>query len=452
MAESITEGTLKQWSKQIGDYVEQDEEIATIETDKIDVAVNAPEAGTIKEYLAKEEDTVTVGQDIVMLELGGEPKGGTEEKAGQKPKEPAPSDQPSSSDPKPSTDSSESKKSSPSSEEPPPKQPEAPKKAQEPKPQKEQQPQSPRKEDTQPPPPPPKPTKKASESTDSTEAPPPYGSREERRVKMNRMRLRIAERLKQSQNTAASLTTFNEVDMSSLMQFRKTYKDEILKKSGVKLGFMGAFSRACVLAMKDVPAVNASIEGPGGGDTIVYRDYVDISVAVATEKGLVTPVVRNAESLDIIGTERKIAELGKKVGSSPSPTMIRVLIRFMQGSGQQAHNRGHGRWFLYNKQRRSLRLINGNTHHQPPPNRYIKSPTLNLQPLTTTTNTSIPPAVLGLHAIKEKPVAIAGKVEIRPMMYLALTYDHRLLDGREAVIFLVKVKEFIEDPMKMLLG
>jgi 2-oxoglutarate dehydrogenase E2 component (dihydrolipoamide succinyltransferase) len=129
---------------------------------------------------------------------------------------------------------------------------------------------------------------------------------------MNRMRLRIAERLKQSQNTAASLTTFNEVDMSALMEMRKLYKEEVLKKNGVKLGFMSAFTRACILAMKDVPAVNASIEGPNGGDTIVYRDYVDVSIAVATEKGLVTPVVRNAESLDFIGIEKAIAELGKK--------------------------------------------------------------------------------------------------------------------------------------------
>lgn len=130
---------------------------------------------------------------------------------------------------------------------------------------------------------------------------------------MNRMRLRIAERLKQSQNTAASLTTFNEVDMSNIMEFRKLYKDEILKKTGVKLGFMGAFSRAAICAMKDVPTVNASIEGPGGGDTIVYRDYVDISVAVATPKGLVTPVVRNAESMEMVQIEQEIANLGKKV-------------------------------------------------------------------------------------------------------------------------------------------
>ena len=136
---------------------------------------------------------------------------------------------------------------------------------------------------------------------------------------MNRMRLRIAERLKQSQNTAASLTTFNEVDMSSIMEFRKLYKDEILKKTGVKLGFMSAFSRACVLAMKDLPGVNASIEGLNGGDTIVYRDYVDISVAVATEKGLVTPVIRNTESMGLIEIEAAIAELGKKVWKLKKP-------------------------------------------------------------------------------------------------------------------------------------
>ena len=141
---------------------------------------------------------------------------------------------------------------------------------------------------------------------------------------MNRMRLRIAERLKQSQNTAASLTTFNEVDMSALMEFRNKYKDEILKKTGVKLGFMSAFSRACVLAMRDIPIVNASIEGPNGGDTNVYRDYVDISVAVATEKGLVTPVVRNVESLDLVGIEKSIAEMGRKVWFPGSPRCCRA--------------------------------------------------------------------------------------------------------------------------------
>ncbi|KAE8838993.1 2-oxoglutarate dehydrogenase complex E2 component [Pyrenophora teres f. teres] len=384
MAESITEGTLKQWSKQVGDYVEQDEEIATIETDKIDVAVNAPEAGTIKEFLVNEEDTVTVGQEIVRLEAGGEAPAKTEAK--DEPKEPASSEQETSSQPEGQQEKSE-----------------APKEESKPEPTKQEQKPQPTKESK------PQPPKKESKPQDEPKPATP-GSREERRVKMNRMRLRIAERLKQSQNTAASLTTFNEVDMSSIMEFRKLYKDEILKNKGVKLGFMSAFSRACILAASDVPAVNASIEGPDGGDTIVYRDYVDISVAVATEKGLVTPVVRNAESLDMVGIEKAIADLGKKARDN------KLTIEDMAGG--------------------TFTISNGGVFGS-----LMGTPIINL-PQT---------AVLGLHAIKEKPVAINGKVEIRPMMYLALTYDHRLLDGREAVTFLVKVKEYIEDPRKMLL-
>ncbi|KAJ5118527.1 hypothetical protein N7526_010164 [Penicillium atrosanguineum] len=361
MAESITEGTLKQFSKQVGDYVERDEEIATIETDKIDVSVNAPESGTIKELLVNEEDTVTVGQDLVKLELGAAPEG-EKDAAPEQPKEAA-TEKPQES----------------ATEKPQDRLP--PKKAESPKPQ------------------------------GAAESKPALGNREERRVKMNRMRLRIAERLKQSQNTAASLTTFNEVDMSSLMELRKLYKDDVLKKTGVKLGFMSAFSRACVLAMKDIPAVNASIEGPNGGDTIVYRDYVDISVAVATEKGLVTPVVRNTETMDLVGIEQSIAELGKKARDN------KLTIEDMAGG--------------------TFTISNGGVFGS-----LMGTPIINL-PQT---------AVLGLHAIKDKPVAVNGKVEIRPMMYLALTYDHRILDGREAVTFLVKVKEYIEDPRRMLLG
>lgn len=194
---------------------------------------------------------------------------------------------------------------------------------------------------------------------------------------MNRMRLRIAERLKQSQNTAASLTTFNEVDMSSLMEMRKQYKDAVLKKTGVKLGFMSAFTHACILAMKDVPAVNASIEGPNGGDTIVYRDYVDVSVAVATEKGLVTPVVRNAEALDFVGIEKAIAELGQKARDG------KLTIEDMAGG--------------------TFTISNGGVFGS-----LMGTPIINL-PQT---------AVLGLHAIKDKPVAINGKVEIRPVSFI----------------------------------
>jgi len=389
MAESITEGTLKQFSKQIGDYVEQDEEIATIETDKIDVAVNAPEAGTIKEYLVNEEDTVTVGQDLLKMELGGAPSGPKEEQAPQEAKSPASDKQETSSQP----DGGKEKEAPKQEKTPEPKKEES-KKADKPAP-------APKKDDKKPEP------KKDSKPQEESA----YGSREERRVKMNRMRLRIAERLKQSQNTAASLTTFNEVDMSALMDMRKQYKEEILKKTGVKLGFMSAFSRASVLAMKDLPSVNAAIEGPNGGDTVVYRDYVDISVAVATEKGLVTPVVRNAESMDMVGIEKAIAELGKKARDN------KLTIEDMAGG--------------------TFTISNGGVFGS-----LYGTPIINLPQA----------AVLGLHAIKERPVAVNGKVEIRPMMYLALTYDHRLLDGREAVTFLVKVKEYIEDPRKMLFG
>jgi 2-oxoglutarate dehydrogenase E2 component (dihydrolipoamide succinyltransferase) len=188
------------------------------------------------------------------------------------------------------------------------------------------------------------------------------------------MRLRIAERLKQSQNTAASLTTFNEVDMSSIIEFRKLYKEDMLKKTGVKLGFMSAFAKACVLAMKDIPAVNASIEGPGGGDTIVYRDYVDISVAVATPKGLVTPVVRNAESMDMIAIEQAIADLGKKARDG------KLTIEDMAGG--------------------TFTISNGGVFGS-----MMGTPIINL-PQT---------AVLGMHATKDRPVAINGKVEIRPV-------------------------------------
>lgn len=388
MAESISEGTLKQFSKQVGDYVEQDEEIATIETDKIDVAVNAPVAGTIKEFLANEEDTVTVGQDLVRLELGGEP-GEKKVPAKEEPKDAASAEQKTPPSQQGSAENAQSQQ---------------PKQESKPEPKKEESKPAPKKEESKPAPKKEEPKKEQTESS-------PYGSRSENRVKMNRMRLRIAERLKQSQNTAASLTTFNEVDMSQLMDLRKNYKDEILKKTGVKLGFMSAFSKAAVLAMKDVPTVNAAIEGPGGGDTIVYKDYVDISVAVATEKGLVTPVVRNAESLDMVGIEKAIADLGKKARDN------KLTIEDMAGG--------------------TFTISNGGVFGS-----MFGTPIINL-PQT---------AVLGLHAIKDKPVAINGKVEIRPMMYLALTYDHRLLDGREAVTFLVKIKEYIEDPRKMLLA
>lgn len=386
MAESITEGTLKQWTKQVGDHVEQDEEVATIETDKIDVSVNAPKSGTIVELLAKEEDTVNVGQDLFRIEPG---EGGAAPKKDEGKAAPPPEKKEEHSAPPPSA------KSEPAKE---PTTPPPPKKESADAP---NQPAARPKDD--------KPAPKAKEDASKLPPPPPAapGSRNETRVKMNRMRLRISERLKEAQNTAASLTTFNEIDMSSLMEMRKLYKDDILKNHDVKLGFMSAFAKACTLALKEIPAANASIEG----ENIVYRDYVDLSVAVATPKGLVTPVVRNAEGMSFIDIEKEIAALGKKARDG------KLTIEDMAGG--------------------SFTISNGGVFGS-----MFGTPIINLPQA----------AVLGMHAIKERPVVVNGQIVIRPIMVVALTYDHRLLDGREAVTFLVRVKEYIEDPRKMLLA
>lgn len=379
MAESITEGTLKQWSKQVGDTVNQDDEVATIETDKIDVTVNAPMSGKIVELLFSEEDTVTVGQDMFRIEPG---EGGAAS---------------SSEAPKQEKKEEESK---PAAEESKPEPPKEESKPAPPKEEKESKREEPKKEE--------KKTEKKDDKKEYKETPKPAaGSRGETRVKMNRMRLRIAERLKQSQNAAASLTTFNEIDMSSLMDMRKKYKDDILKEQGVKLGFMSAFAKACCHALREIPAANASIED----DTIVYRDYVDLSVAVATPKGLVTPVVRNAESMNFVDIEREISNLGKKARDN------KLTLEDMAGG--------------------TFTISNGGVFGS-----LYGTPIINLPQA----------AVLGMHAIKERPVVVDGKIEIRPIMVVALTYDHRLLDGREAVTFLVRVKEYVEDPRKMLLA
>ncbi|KAG6908166.1 2-oxoglutarate dehydrogenase complex E2 component [Tephrocybe rancida] len=369
MAESITEGTLKSWSKQVGDSVSADEEIATIETDKIDVSVNAPESGKIVQLLAAEEDTVTVGQDLVIIEPGEVEAAAPPAPKAEAPAESTPAESKKSQTPSPS----ESEKKPVEKKEAPKKEAAAPKK----------------------------------EKEAAPVARPTPGSRNETRVKMNRMRLRIAERLKESQNAAASLTTFNEIDMSSLMEMRKKFKDQVLKEHEVKLGYMSAFAKACTLALKEIPAANASIEG----EEIVYRDYVDLSVAVATPKGLVTPVVRNTETMNFVDIEKEIAFLGKKARDG------KLTLEDMAGG--------------------TFTISNGGVFGS-----LYGTPIINLPQS----------AVLGMHAIKEKPVVVNGQIVIRPIMVVALTYDHRLLDGREAVTFLVKVKDYLEDPRKMLLA
>lgn len=377
MAESLTEGSLKEFTKKVGDYIAADELLATIETDKIDVEVNAPISGIITKLNFQPEDTVTVGEELAQIEPGEAP---ATPAAGSGSDAATAADASAAS----STSTETSKQQAASSPSPAP--------------------ATETKKET---PPPAAPEKKAASPVNTASQSFTPFPRNENKVKMNRMRLRIAERLKESQNTAASLTTFNEVDMSALLEMRKLYKDEIIKKTGVKFGFMGLFSKACTLAAKDIPAINAAIEG----DHIVYRDYTDISVAVATPKGLVTPIVRNAESLSVLEIEQEIARLSQKARDG------KLTLEDMTGG--------------------TFTISNGGVFGS-----LYGTPIINM-PQT---------AVLGLHGVKERPVTVNGQIVSRPMMYLALTYDHRLLDGREAVTFLKTVKELVEDPRKMLLA
>ena len=223
---------------------------------------------------------------------------------------------------------------------------------------------------------------------------------------MTRLRKTIALRLKESQNTAAQLTTFNEVDMTAVMGLRATYKDAFEKKHGVKLGFMGFFTKAVVAALKELPNVNAEIEG----DNIIYKNYYDIGIAVSTERGLVVPVVRDADHLSLAGIEKAIADFGTRARDN------KLKLEELQGG--------------------TFSITNGGVFGS-----LMSTPILN----------SPQSGILGMHKIQPRPMAIGDKIEIRPMMYLALSYDHRIVDGREAVTFLVKVKENLEDPQRLLL-
>ncbi|KAI9209130.1 uncharacterized protein BJ171DRAFT_488600 [Polychytrium aggregatum] len=377
MAESISEGTLSKIHKKIGDFVARDEPIATIETDKVDITVNASESGTVLEWFAAEGDTIEVGNDLYRIELGTAPA------AGAAP--PKPAEAPKAEAPKPAAPAAAPPK-------PAAKPAAAPAPAAAPK---AAAPAAPS---------PPKPAAPVVFADDEAGILP--GSRDERRVKMNRMRLKISQRLKESQNTAASLTTFNEIDMSNLIEMRNKYKDLVLEKHGVKLGFMSAFLKASSAALRAVPEVNARIEG----DEIVYADYADISVAVATPKGLVTPALRNVESMSWVQVEKAMAALAKKAKEN------NITLEDLAGG--------------------TFTISNGGVFGS-----LYGTPIIN-QPQS---------AILGMHAVKERAVVVKGQVVSRPMMYVALTYDHRLVDGREAVTFLVKIKEAIEDPRRLLL-
>ncbi|KPP60546.1 dihydrolipoyllysine-residue succinyltransferase-like [Scleropages formosus] len=383
-AESVTEGDVR-WEKAVGDTVSEDEVVCEIETDKTSVQVPSPAAGVIEALLVPDGGKVEGGTPLFKLRKGA---------AAAKAPEP----------PRAAVAEAEAPAAVPPPPPPPPSAAAAPP-AVGPIP-------------SSMPPVPPIPgqaidTKPVS-AVKPTAAPVAHpeavakASRSEHRVKMNRMRLRIAQRLKEAQNTCAMLTTFNEVDMSNIQEMRKVHKDAFLKKHGIKLGFMSAFVKAAAHALLDQPAVNAVID-----DTtkeIVYRDYVDISVAVATPKGLVVPVIRGVEGMNFADIERTINELGEKARKNE------LAVEDMDGG--------------------TFTISNGGVFGS-----LFGTPIIN------------PPqsAILGMHGIFDRPVAVGGKVEIRPMMYVALTYDHRLIDGREAVTFLRKIKAVVEDPRVLLL-
>ncbi|CAN6251683.1 unnamed protein product [Urochloa humidicola] len=364
MGESVTDGTIANFLKKPGDRVEADEPIAQIETDKVTINVASPEAGVIEKFIANEGDTVTPGTKVAVISKSAIPN----EAHVSPPEETSRKETP----PPPPAEKDKVEEKSPKVE---------PVKKQEPK-------------LTTPP---------LKSSPSEPQLPP---KERERRVPMPRLRKRIANRLKDSQNTFAMLTTFNEVDMTNMMKLRSDYKDKFVEKHGVKLGLMSCFVKAAVSALQNQPVVNAVIDG----DDIIYRDYIDISVAVGTSKGLVVPVIRDTDRMNFADIEKGINNLAKKANAGA------LSIDEMAGG--------------------TFTISNGGVYGS-----LISTPIIN------------PPqsSILGMHSIVQRPMVVDGKIAARPMMYLALTYDHRLVDGREAVLFLRRIKDVVEDPRRLLL-
>lgn len=374
LGESITEATIAKWFKAEGDAVMEDEPICELETDKVAMEVNAPKAGVLSKILAAEGAEVAIGDAIAEITVGAAP-------AKQEPKE-----EPAAAPPEPKK--SEEKILSPS----------AKRLAQEKNVPVESLSGTGKdgrvtKEDVQ-------------DAVIAPAAKPSAPRGGEERVKMTRMRKRIGERLKEAQNTAAMLTTFNEVDMTSVMTARARNKELFEKKHGVRLGFMSFFIKASVHALKEIPSVNAEIDG----DEIIYKNHYDMGVAVSTETGLLVPVLRDADQKSYAQIEAEIADFGARARSGD------IKLDELQGG--------------------TFSLSNGGVFGS-----LLSTPILN------------PPqsAILGMHKIEQRPIALDGEVVIRPMMYLALTYDHRIIDGREAVTFLVRIKELLEAPERLLL-
>ena len=400
LGESVTEATIGKWFKKPGDAVAVDEPLVELETDKVTIEVPAPAAGVLGEIAAKDGDTVAVGALLGRINEGAagakptaapaaKPAAAPAAAAAPAPPKSAPADAP----PAPSV----RKLSAESGVDPST----VPGSGKDGRVTKGDMLAAIEKAAAQP-----TPVNQPAAAVQVRAPSAPDDASREERVKMTRLRQTIARRLKDVQNTAAMLTTFNEVDMSSLMALRAQYKDLFEKKSGVKLGFMGFFVKACVQALKDVPAVNAEMDGTD----LIYKNYYHIAVAVGTDKGLVVPVVRDCDRKSIAQVEKDIADFGRRARDG------QLKIDEMQGG--------------------TFTISNGGVYGS-----LMSTPILNAPQS----------GILGMHKIQERPVAIGGKIEIRPMMYLALSYDHRVIDGKEAVTFLVRVKESLEDPARLVL-
>jgi len=389
-AESITEGDIS-WEKEVGDTVALDEVIGEIETDKTALPINAPCAGVIEELLVEDGATVHKGDELAKINTSGAGGAAAAPAAAEPAAEaaPPPPPPPPAAAAAPEAGAPE-KLISRTPATPPPRPPaaQAPKAAA---------------------PAAAKPAGSFSSDVKIVKDAPVrvIGSREEVKVKMPKMRQRIAQRLKDAQNTNAMLTTFNEIDMSSAMSMRTEYKDLFMKTHSLKLGFMSYFLKASAVALAEMPSVNAVIED----EYIVYRDFVDISVAMATPRGLIVPILRDVHDMGFADIEQGMANLAEKAKNGT------IAVEDMDGG--------------------TFTISNGGVFGS-----LMGTPIIN------------PPqsAILGMHGIFDRPVAVNGKVEIRPMMYVALTYDHRLIDGREGVTFLRKIKQNVEDPKRMLLS
>jgi len=411
LGESVTEATIARWLKAVGEAVALDDPLVELETDKVTLEVNASAAGTLTEIRAEEGATVEVGAVLGVLDAEAPAKPAAKA-AESKPTESKPPAS-KSAEPKPEAKSPAPKaEAKAASGETPVLSPAARKMAGdhgvEPadvtgtgkggRVTKEDVAEHLRRPAEAPPAPPPAPSA-------APAAPARVAGPREERVRMSRLRRRIAERLKEAQNTAAMLTTFNEVDMSRVLALREAHRDAFEKKHGVRLGFMSFFVKAAVAALKEIPAVNGEIDG----DEIVYKNHYDIGVAVGTEQGLVVPVVRDADLLSFAEIEKTIAALGRKARDG------KLALEDLSGG--------------------TFTISNGGVYGS-----LMSTPILN------------PPqsAILGMHKTMPRPVVVGDRIEARPMMYLAVSYDHRIIDGREAVTFLVRIKEGIEDPERLL--